>query len=887
MQRAGMVLQPPRRRALRQEIQGLTGQVAAKKRERAEQLAQRFIDFARNNPEKAELLSETAIDATMSNVQLGPNANNKHLNRGWRGWQGKKNLARLQADYNRLGTEGQELYNEMASFYRGMQNEMTEGLINNILDEIGINPPNRQAFVQRVMDGQMTEADEQLFAQKPTTLKALKEATELRAVKGDYFPLMRNGDHVVETKDNIKNLMGGREIESGKVEFRGATRKAAMDAAKAFAEASPLRVINLRQSPDTSTTTDFGVTVTVQKTGVYFFESEVEANKWRRENAGNFDSISEVQPRLATAGVSADLTTAQFNSLMGSIERQTDDPTIKATMKGIMEQAAARMMSGNRVQQRSIARRNVQGASKDLGRNLIQYGQAAGGYLAKIKFMPSIREGLKSMTKFAGEGFHGDAPQRVRVLNEIRLRVDQGVIEPNDPPKWLSDLMTLTFLGKLFSPMYSVINGMQPWMVTMPVLVGRYNPIRASAALTSAYRSMGFLDTVGGGLRNTLLAGRQIASAGLLDTSDIVGSIKKKLSKESDGAELNRLIDVALERGAMSAGGFELAQSIAEGRGKWGTSLSKVDRIARQLPQAIEDVNRAVTLVAAYRLARGANMTPEKATSYAFDTVMNTQGDYSAANAPRFFANPYLRPAMQFKKYAQMMTYLLTDMVHRSFKGATPEERKVAMKQLANVFAVQIAMAGALSLPGLEIAKLGFMVAAALGFGDGWDDQEEKLRKLADQTLGKTWGELLTKGVVSRAMNIDISQRVSLADMWTFGEPRKYDKDNVNAYLAQMMFGAPGSTAADFLDGARTAGKGEFLKAAGQMLPIKIVSDAFKAANNYSEGKATPIEVGMNIFGARSGRQAEKSREIGESVRKRDDLARRYKDLSEIGRAHV
>ena len=228
-----------------------------------------------------------------------------------------------------------------------------------------------------------------------------------------------------------------------------------------------------------------------------------------------------------------------------------------------------------------------------------------------------------------------------------------------------------------------------------------------------------------------------------------------------------------------------------------------------------------------------------------------------------------------------MMTYLLTDMVHRSFKGATPEERKVAMKQLANVFAVQIAMAGALSLPGLEIAKLGFMVAAALGFGDGWDDQEEKLRKLADQTLGKTWGELLTKGVVSRAMNIDISQRVSLADMWTFGEPRKYDKDNVNAYLAQMMFGAPGSTAADFLDGARTAGKGEFLKAAGQMLPIKIVSDAFKAANNYSEGKATPIEVGMNIFGARSGRQAEKSREIGESVRKRDDLARRYKDLSD------
>lgn len=854
---------------------------AAKKRERAEQLAQRFIDYSRNNPQEAAELADIAIDATMSNVQLGPNANNKHLDKGWRGWQGKKHLANLQGRYDALGEEGRALYDEMAKYYRDMQNEMTEGLINNILDEVAVNPPDRQAFIKRVMDGQMSADDETLLADKPTTLKALKEAREVRAVKGDYFPLMRNGDYVVVTEDNIKDLMGGTEIEPGKVEFRGASRKAAMDAAKAFAEASPLRAINLQQSPDTATSTDFGVIVTVQKKGVFFFESETEANKWRRENADNFDSVSQVQDRLATARTSADLTTAQFNSLMASIERQGADEATKATMKNIMEQAAARMMSGNRVQQRSITRRNVQGASKDFGRNLIQYGQAAGGYLAKIKYMPSVREGLKSMTALARQDMSGDAPQRVRVLNEIRQRIDQGVIEPNEAPRWLSDLMTLTFLGKLFSPMYSVVNGMQPWMVTYPVLAGRYGTFRASAALAGAYRSLGFSDTIGGGLRNTYLAGKQFTSAGLLDTSDISGSIKKKVAGDPDGAELVKVIDMALERGAMSAGGFELAQSIAEGRGAWGTGLSKVDRIARQLPQAVEDVNRAVTLIAAYRLARGANMSEEKAASFAFDTVMNTQGDYSAANAPRFFSNPYLRPALQFKKYAQMMTFLLADMVHKSFKGASPEERRAAQKQLLNVLSVQIAMAGALSLPGLEIAKMGFMVAAALGFGQGWDDREEELRKFADATLGKTWGELVSRGIVSRALNIDISQRVSLADMWTFGEPKKYDKDNLNAYLAQLMFGAPGSTAADFFNGVRDMGKGDVLKGVGQMLPIKFVSDAFKAANNYSEGKATTTEVGMNIFGVRSGRQAEKGREVGAKVRERDDMQRRYKDLSD------
>lgn len=890
------VFQDSKGDALERVVEGIQRMApyAGEKRKRAEELAQRFIDFSRNSPLKAAELSEVAIDATMSNVRLGPGADSKHLSKGWRGWQGKARLNALQARYNALGEDGRALYDDMSSFYRDMQNEMTAGLIDNILNETGVNPPDRQAFIARVMNGNMSEADKALLADKPTVLKGLQDATELRVVKGDYFPLMRQGDYVVVTNDKIPDLMGGKEVEPGKVEFRGASRKEAMDAAKAFAEAMannadrPLRVINLRQTPDDATSTDFGVVVTVQTKGVFYFDTEAEAIQWRRENADAFDVVEPVQDRLQTAGVSADLTTAQFNSLMASIDRQegTSDET-KALMKGIMEQAAARMMAGNRVQQRSISRRNVLGASKDFGRNLVQYGQASGGYLAKIKYMPTVREGLKSMSDLRDNGPAEMKPQRTRLLNEIRARIDQGIIEPNDPPRWLSDLMTLTYLGKLFSPMYSVINGMQPWMVTYPVLAGRYGAVRASRMLGDAYTALGFTDAVTGGIRNTFQAGKQFTAAGLLDTTDVVGSIKKKLAQQSDGADLTKLIDMALERGAMSAGGFEMAQALADGRGAWGTNLSRVDRIARQMPQAVEDVNRAVTLVAAYRLARSAQLTHEKAMARAFDTVMNTQGDYSVTNAPRFFSNPYLRPALQFKKYAQMMTFLMSDMVYRSFKGASPEERRVAQKQLASVLAVQIAMAGALSLPGLEIAKLGFMLAAALGFGDGWDDQEEKLRKLADETFGKALGQMITSGFITRlptafgGSGIDLSQRLSLADMWTFGEPRKYDKDNLNAYLAQMLFGAPGSTAADFFDGIRNVGKGEVLKGIGQMLPIKFVADSFKAANNYSEGKATTTEVGMNVFGVRSGRQAEKGREVASAMRERAELQDRYKRLSD------
>ncbi len=853
------------------------------KKQEADLLAQDFIRFTKNNATEAAELVDIMIDATMSNVRLGTGASNTHLDKGWRGIQGKTNLSRLQKEYAALSPEAQALYQKMAKFYRDTQNEMTRGTIGNVLDELGLKPKNREDFITRVMTGTMTPADETLLKDKPTALKAFKDANEMRVIQGDYFPLMRQGDYVVVTTDNIKDLMGGKEISPGKVEFRARTRAEAMKQANAFIANTDLRVLSRRVvTDDAATTNDFGVIVSVQRNGVFFFERESDARKWARENAGDYDQVSDVMPRRETGAESRDLTVAQFNALMGAINRQEDAPeATKDTMRGIIEQAAARMMSGNRVQKQRIARRNVEGASKDFARNLLLYGQSTSGYLAKLRYAPQVRAALKEMTEVSKDYMDKHAATRVRLLNELNKRVNDGDTGANEPPRWMRDLMTVTYLSKLFSPMYSVVNGMQPWMVTYPVLAGRYGNIASWRALQDSYKAIGFFGRAWDGLVNT---GRSVKDFNdvAFDTRDVVGSIKKNLAKEKDGAELVQLIDMLLERGAMSDAGFELSQSIAEGRGKVGTAFSHVDRVARQMPQTVEEINRAVAAIAAYRLAKSRpNVSAEKARAAAFDTVMNTQGDYSGGNAPRFFNNPILRPALQFKKYAQMMTYLLVDATYRSFDGKiSSEERAIARKQLLNVFAVQIMMAGMLSLPGIEIAKMAFMIAAAFGFGEGWDDQEEKLRKLADETFGKTWGELVSRGVVSRALNIDLSKRLSLADMWTFGEPKKYDKENLGAYAFNLTFGAPGGTVMDIVDGFRKVGDGEWKTGLAQMLPIKVVADGLRAANGYSEGKVTNVELAMNVFGVRSGRQAEKSEEIGSNIRKMQDMETAYKTLS-------
>jgi len=286
-----------------------------------------------------------------------------------------------------------------------------------------------------------------------------------------------------------------------------------------------------------------------------------------------------------------------------------------------------------------------------------------------------------------------------------------------------------------------------------------------------------------------------------------------------------------------------------------------------------------VTGVAAYRLHFAATGDHNQSVRAAIDAVQNTQGDYSATNAPRFFNHPFLRPALQFKKYAQMMSALLVDMVQRADFKTT--EGRQALKQIGNLVAVQVAMAGALGLPGLELVKIIAMVAGALGFGGGYDEIERKVTDTAQAAVGETWGELLTRGVIPRAAGIDLSTRLSLADMWTFGEPKSNDREGLTAYTAQFLLGAPGSLVVDWAQGLQAASKGEFGKALGLMLPNKLLSDFTKSAIKYNDREMTLPEAVVQTIGVRPRRQAVESEEIGRRIDEKREKDQQAKDLTQ------
>jgi hypothetical protein len=868
-------------------------------------IAQEFADLAKDDVKEAAEMAEVMINAKQleGNLVEGvdpkdivTHPSNQHLGKdAMKGWQAKARLPELQRRFNALSPRARTLAKLMSDFYKAKHNEMVRLVVKNILESSKVwetlTDVEKLGVVKRTLDGKLTEDDKKALGKQ--LYNALSKEAELRTRRGIYVPEMRYGNHVVEGISKIKDTMGGKLISDDTVLFTDKSNTAARRAAQAFTEKSDLVALDHEHVFIDDTTGEIvsadeakslndvshGYTVKLQTRGLHLFESRAEAERFSRENPEGYDDISVAQHRLGDGYQAHTLSGTQVESLLSSIGIRDDlKEGEKRLLRTALTHAAARMMRGNRIAHRRLKGKSVTGASKDFARNLMNYGEAAGRHMIAARTMPIVRTAMKEMRDFL-KGYMGkDKDLLVLIHDEIGARLDKGISNPQEPHQAMQDLLVLSYFTRLFSPAYSLINGLQPIMTTAPSLGGRFGNARAGLAITKAYSDMGFGDTLLSGVKNTAKAATGLWSRkGINSIDDLLTTVRDKLSKAADGADLLKLMDALVDNGVISSmAGFETNTATAYGRGLWGHSLVKVDRIARQMPLAIEVINRSVSGVASYRLARESGMTHEKAVEFTIKETNKTQGNYADANSPRFFKNPILRPWAQFKRYAHMYTYLVGDMTYRAFKDASPEERRVARKQLANVFAVQIAMAGTLGLPFLEVVKFGFMISSALGLSGGWDEQEEWLEGVAKDALGKNWGEYITRGFV-RALGIDISTRVSAADMWLFGEPKDPgDTESVRAYLFNQAVGSAGDLVLDTVKALNDAAQGDFSKAF-ESVPIKALADAIKSANKGS-GWGT---FALNTFGLRTSEQVNETQKRIKGARQNTEWEKARKRLAD------
>jgi hypothetical protein len=479
------------------------------------------------------------------------------------------------------------------------------------------------------------------------------------------------------------------------------------------------------------------------------------------------------------------------------------------------------------------------------------------------------------------------------ISNEIEKRVYAQVPGEDDGTlnNAVNRITATAFLYNLASPAYSLINATQVGMVTYPVLAADFNPVTAMVQLRRAYKDIGALGITAGGLADT---GR--AALGKMVTADrFIDDVKRKLTPDE-----KRMIDELAAEGLIDAdGGMEIARIVDR---KKGTLWGKVDagiyylvNIARARPGAVEAINRSVTAIAAYRMSMNKHKDHARAVQYAKDVVNDTQMLMSNSNAAPIFSKPVGRVALQFKKFGQGIYYLLGKNVGRVLRGESAEEKLRGAATLMYVAGTTQLLAGTVGLPGLELLRIGSMMLYGFGWDDeNWEDQQEKLAQTYEEMFGEKIGEMMAFGVtrgLPAGWGTDLSGRLGMQNLLIFGEPAGNNDEDWKAFMWDLAFGPFGRIAdntvtglSDIASGGALASPTDFTKALVGMIPFKLLTDSMKALRGTARGEMETPDAVLRAIGFTSGRQANISREIGQSVR---DAGRRSGALRAVESAYL
>jgi DNA-binding ferritin-like protein (Dps family) len=845
----------------------------------SEPIVRNLVALRAKNRAAYEEMSSLMHDATVANVHPDvplTDAKNAHLGKNaMRGVWSKAQHPELAKRYNALPEEYKAAFHETTKYFRDEQNKMSLGIINNqVLKLLG---HEDAALAQRVHEGNLTDADKTLLG---SNVDVLENAGELSKIEGPYVPLMRRGDHVVKGDYKVTSPGNAKVIanEKDRVEFEFGSQKEAEDYAKNSALQATLKKVWV----DANTGEKSGANeldsvaryrVTLQNRHVEFVQGKRAAIARAAELAKDGSiAVHEVVPRSLEidARQGAELSTA-LSRLIKKLEHsdayQSASPTEKAALKRSIEEAALASHASTRVSSRALPRRGVAGYSEDLVQNTVDYAGSSSRYLARLEHGTDLEAGMKAMAEQLDRD-HSKVGQyaRTAISNEVRDRVegDNGFSQGGKFSPIVKRLLSASFTDKLASPAYSVINAMQPGMVTMPYLSGKYGVGRSFAALGRAYA-----DINAGGIVKAGAKGTATAARGKEAKQDLMSMVMRKLS-DDERAMIQHNLDEGTIDGDAGMEVQHLARSYEGVGGKADATLAYMEAVSREMPRAIETINRAVTALATYRLERSKGASHDAAVRASTDAVNSTQFNYSPTNSPTVFNHPLLKIALQFKKYGQGMYQLIGSQIGDAIRNAEPGDRARAIKTLIGIAATHTAMAGALGLPTEPFKYL--VMAASPVTGVGWSDVENEIRRQAAAIFGKKAGEVLTRGL-PRLLNLDLS-RMGLDSVLSFGEPKSNKESDVKTWLFDSVSGPVVSLGADYVKGLNNIANGDFEKAAENLIPLKLASDSLRAYRQASEGKKTaggkqssapyaPTEAALRVLGFGTAREAEEGAERG------------------------
>jgi len=420
--------------------------------------------------------------------------------------------------------------------------------------------------------------------------------------------------------------------------------------------------------------------------------------------------------------------------------------------------------------------------------------------LARMTYSMDLEDALDQARDEARET--KDPARSGLIVNEMEAR-HQFVMNPTGGAlaTWASSFAFLWYLAG--SPKAAIMNLFQTPIMGAPIL-GAY----------------------AGGLNGIARAGKELTRA-LIDFGSGRGYAERSTRLTDD------------ERKAMKQGyevgiiektqGHELA-GVAESGVEYNAIRERAMKVVSWGFHHTERLNREVTFLAAYRLARAKGETHEQAITTAGDLTWKTHFDYSNTSRPRLMHSDTMKILLVFRNFQLNMLFRLFRDVHQVMHADSKEAKREAFTQLAGITGMMMLNAGITGTWLFGIA----MLMAGLFMGEG-EDPEEELKKGMVNMLGPNLAGLALYGVPGHTTGTSLSESVGMPDLWFRSPDSEKEGEEALQYWQSQLLGAVPAIGAQFARGLAYIGKGETYRGIETMLP-KMLKDPMKANRYATEG---------------------------------------------------
>jgi len=731
----------------------------------------------------------------------------------------------LHALWNKLTPKAKQVYFEARDYMH--KNWMSrQDLLNKNVDTI---------FKPLIAEAERVGNKEKVKALNKERTTYIREfGTLLAQVKGPYFPLMRFGKFYVNYKSEQYRAAEDALNEANQTLSDLYAKYDIPTSMRKEVEAAERALIKLGEEPGTlglskETKAKFAearkavrdaqkaLDKLARQGDKHFtneaFESEVAANQRAQELGTKARLSSEYFRELnpVTRGFMEKLADAVSVGLSSSDAAKARESIVQIYLASLPETSALK---------RQLKRKGIAGFDEDMLRAFSAHTQRDSHYLSRLEFMDDMSAELQRMYRNKS-GIEEDA-----LYNEMARRHAASLNYHQSPIE--NGLASLAFVYQLgVSPAFLLTNMTQPWMVSMPYMVGRHSAGRVSAALAKGFAEASKAATT------------SFAEQGMNFEMDL-----KKFPEDEramlESAMKDGLLDITLE---IDLGAY--AKGVGKGK------FSKLMRAMGVVPHQVEVVNRVMTALAAYRLEIGKGSSKADATEYAKKVLDKTHIDYSATNTPYWLKPgvvPFGKLFFQYRKYQIGMLTLLGNQWRNALKGETKEVRREARRMLFGLHVNHALMTGATGLPGIGTA---FFIANLLNAAFGDDDEpweaEAEFRKYLAETFGVEEGMIVAKGLPT-LLGIDLSRTVGMGDIAAPIRLLRDDKKGRDLYTEVMMAGLGptlGGLGPQFADGIAALVDGDYYRAVEGLSP-RFVRDVTRAIRMSDEGLTT--KAGQTVF---------------------------------------